>query len=203
MKTRIVLFSFIFAGVSFAQQDTLEGNRRALYECSDPIDVDSNTMVLKENKIYFQFNTEQRPTDLKAKDFYWLPDNPEGYFTAYLINTTDTTFSANRQDGSLIMIQEALDENGKWNPIEYWVYSGCWNSYFSPLKLNAGKCVLIPIKKYTGTFKTKIRLKFKYGDHIMYSHSFDGSINQTQFRQKDAPVFGILYHGPASYLDND
>ncbi|RCL72787.1 MAG: hypothetical protein DBW72_05940 [Flavobacteriales bacterium] len=177
-----------------------KGNQKAFYECTGALDIDSTKIDVRSNKLYFQFNVEDSPKNLK--DFVWLKDKPKEYFTGYLVNTSDSTFSANIQDGSLIIIQEALDKDGNWNPIEYWVYSGCGNSYFS-LKLDTGKYVMIPIKKYSGKFKTKIRLKFKYGADVLYSESFEGSLNVSQFEKETEDVNGILYHGPANYLNKE
>lgn len=202
MKTIFLLIGFFFLfGFSFGQQEKLIENQRAFYECGKPLDIDTNNIDLKRNKIYFHFNTEEILSDLKSLGFSWLEDIPNGYFVGYLVNTTDSIFSAKKQDRSLIMIQEAIDENGNWRPIEYWVYSGCGNSYFSPLKLEPGKYLMLPIKKYHGNYKTKARLKFKYGTDVMFSDSFDVSINKAQFKAKTDNVRGILYNGPANYLD--
>ncbi|MCT4580252.1 MAG: hypothetical protein N4A35_02455 [Flavobacteriales bacterium] len=203
MKNIILLLIVVVSiGVGYGQKERSKGNQRAFYESSDPLTIDSTLIDVKPNALYFQFNTQQKPKDLKTMSFVWLGDAPKGYFTAYLVNTTDSIFNADRQDGSLIMIQEAIDKNGDWQPIEYWVYSGCGNSYFSPLKLPAGKCVMVPIKKYEGSYKTKIRLKFKIGKQVIYSGTFDGAINLEQFKRETESVNGILYHGPASYLDD-
>ena len=198
-----VIASVFVAAFNLAvgQNDSIKENQRAFYECSEPMMIDSAKNRLAVNKVYFQFNVNEKAEKLKKLNFIWLENNPEDYFVAYLLNTTDSIFQAKRQDGSLIMIQEALDENGNWQPIEYWVYSGCGNSYFDPLQLEPGKCVLVPIKKYSGNFTTKIRLKFKYGNSVMYSESFNGSIDKAQFNKKTDSVSGILYFGPANYLE--
>lgn len=202
MKKITLISLLICFGVVHAQKDNSKGNQAAFYECSEPIDIDSNQIDLKPGKLYFQFNTNHAAHNLKSMNFIWLDNKPKGYFIAYLVNLTDSVFTADRQDRSLIMIQEALDEDGNWKPIEYWTYSGCGNSYFDPLKLDPGKCVLVPIKKYSGSYKTKIRLKFKIGNYIIYSDTFEGTINKLQFEKENGNVHGILYHGPASYLGN-
>ncbi len=178
-----------------------KGNRRAFYECSEPLDIDSTFSELRPNQTYFYFDKNLKVKDLDTNSFVWMESNPKDYFTAYLINTTDSIFNANRQDGSLIMIQEAQNAEGEWQPIEYWVYSGCGNSYFEPLSLEPGKYVMIPIKEYNGKMKTKFRLKMKKDKSLFYSESFDGTINPSQFEKETKTVNGILYHGPASYLD--
>lgn len=196
-----LIFVLAISVVASAQKHSPNGNQKAIYECSDPMDIDSTLIPLKSDTLYFHFNTEETFSNLDSMGFVWLRDNPKRYFAAYLVNTTNSTFTAKRQDGSLIMIQEALDKEGNWKPIEYWVYSGCGNSYFYPLKLDSGKCVLVPIKKYAGNFKTKIRLKFKYSKAVMYSTPFEGAIDEAQFNKETDEVYGILYHGPANYLD--
>jgi len=206
MKNRIKYLAIIswtlFLGASLKFNEKEKGNQRAFYECTNPIDIDSNLVTIEEGKVYFYFDTKLEPKGLKSKGFSSLEDDPKGYFTAYLINTSDSLFYADRQDGSLIMIQEALNEEDQWMPIEYWVYSGCGNSYFDPLELDSGKFVMIPIRKYSGNFKTKMRLKLKKDDTIVYSQSFDGKINTSQFEKETKMVNGILYHGNANYLEN-
>jgi hypothetical protein len=191
----IILFSSFYFVVN-------KGNQPAYYECTEGLDIDTTLFNYRKGEIYFYFDKDLKAKNLASKGFNWIEDNPKDYFTAYLINTTDTTFNVTRQDGSLIMIQEAMDEKGQWQPIEYWVYSGCGNSYFDPLELNPGKYVMIPIKEYHGNFKTKIRLKMKNDKKIIYSESFEGSIDKSQFEKETKSVHGILYHGPANYLDN-
>lgn len=179
----------------------IKGNQRAFYECTDPLNIDTTLFEIKSGKTYFYFNKSLKPKDLKSKGFIWLEDKPKNYFTAYLINTSGSTFNAERQDGSLLMIQEAMNEKGEWQPIEYWVYSGCGNSYFDPLKLESGKYVMIPIKQYEGSFNTIFRLKMKKGKSIFYSETFEGSMDKGQFEKQTENVHGILYHGPANYFD--
>lgn len=197
----LLIIVFAVSALAFEQNSHSNGNQRAFYQCGKPLDIDSTKISLKSDKLYFHFNTEETFSNLDSMGFTWLKGNPQGYFAGYLVNTTSSTFRAERQDGSLIMIQEALDKDKKWKPIEYWVYSGCGNSYFYPLKLDSGKCVLVPIKKYAGNFKTKIRLKFKYSKAVMYSTPFEGAIDEAQFNKETDEVYGILYHGPANYLD--
>jgi hypothetical protein len=60
---------------------------------------------------------------------------------------------------------------------------------------------MIPIKKYEGDFKTMIRLKFSTGNTLFYSQPFNGSIDKNQFAKEKGAVRGILYRGPANYLD--
>ena len=188
----ILLSSFIFS---------LEnGNQRANYDCSKPRQIDKKLRPLKQGQTYFHFNKKLSPKDLKSQDFVWSDNDNEKYFIAYLINTTDSTFKTELQDGSLIMIQEALNEKNEWQPIEYWVNSGCGNS-FESLKIDPGQHVIIRIIQYAGSFKTKIRLKMRKDRSIFYSEPFEGTVDKSQFEKQIENVGGIEYYGPPNYLD--
>lgn len=204
MKRNVIVLFVLFmllAHFSFAQSGTKRGNQKAFYECKNPLPLDTTLFDLEPGKLYFSFLTERIPTGLDTMNFYWTDFTSKEYFTAYLINASDSTLKASKQDGSLIMIQEALNEDGTWQPIEYWVYSGCGNSYFNPLNLQPNEYLMIPIRKYSGNFETKIRLKCRFGGTMEYSRSFKGSIKKSQFKKQVNDVKGILYEGPASYLD--
>ena len=204
MRLTICLVLFIFVQVlHFAQsEDVSAGTKKAWYQCEkEPTrieEVNSKT----ENQLTFNIQTTVTPDANKKKEFDWLVNYPQEYFTAYLINSTDSVFQMERQDGSLIMIQEAKNEKGEWIPIEHWQHSWCGNSYMNPLVLNPGKQVLVPIKKYSGSFKTELRLKLKVGDKIVYSQAFKGSIDKGQFRQIYKEGSGDFHHGSSNYLDD-
>ncbi len=200
-KRNAILFLLSLLLFSFAIKD--EGTQHANYECTDPLVQDKKLFNIEEGKVYFSFDKALRPKNLKSQGFHWVEDKPKGYFTAYLVNNSDSTFKTSQQDGSLIMIQEAMDEQGQWVPIEHWVRSGCGNSYHQ-LTLEPGHYVMIPIKEYKGSYHTKIRLKMRRrrGSNIFYSEPFKGSIDPSQFRKETKQVDGILYSGPADYLDD-
>jgi hypothetical protein len=201
----IFLFMIFLSTMGFThgQKDNIGENQLAYYHCSWPLYLDSIQNFWKPHQVYFHFRKDIKPTDLKFSfGFESIIQKPENYFTAYLVNTTDTLFTAEMQDGSVMMIQEAMDENGNWKPIEYWINSGCGNSY-NTLTLKAGKYVVIPIKKYHGDFKTKMRLKLKYhfDKEVLFSDSFEGSIHKNQFKKISRKVRGIQYIGPATYWE--
>jgi len=202
MKFSILVFVlFALSGVINGKDSNTEGNQRALYNFSKQIEIDDNLIELKQGELYFQFNLNQSFETLKSFNSKWIEKYSKSHFIAYLVNMTDSSVYIKTQDGSLLIIQEALDENNNWQPIEYWIPSGCGNSYFNPLSLEAGKCVLVPIKKYTGNYKTQFRLKFNIGKSIIYSDTFEASLDKTQFKKVTDDVNGILYDGPASYFE--
>lgn len=206
MRLICFLICLLWGSTWLWSQKGSDRNQFAYYICSDPMIIDSTLLELEANKVFFNFNTDQSPGQFTYEDYKWDEGKSGKYFEAFLINTSDSTLTLERQDASLVIIQEALDENGNWEPIEYWVDSGCGNSYLNPVNLSPGKYIIVPIRKYKGEFKTRIRLRYKYfyrgGEGIMISDSFEGSIDKSQFQKQTENVHGILYHGPANYLKN-
>lgn len=100
--------------------------------------------------------------------------------SVFITNPTSKSIRVEEQDWRLMLIQEALDKSGKWKPIEYWEYSGCGNSY-GGIALRPKHLIMIKILKYSGNYKTKIRLKFLNDSIVYYSKPFSGSINLSQF----------------------
>ena len=122
----------------------------------------------------------------------------------YVANTTGDTIRFNAQDGRLYMKMQAFDPTGAWRDIEYLPSSWCGNSYHS-LVLAPNEYWLFAAPVYEGSFNTKLRIELKYvdpeviktegglslersyGDEkelVIYSNTFDGSINLAQFWRK-------------------
>ncbi len=85
-------------------------------------------------------------------------------------------------NGDLFLITEAKNEKGIWKPIEYFEQFGflCGTGH-QDFSLNPNHFIVAGVKKYSGSFKTKLRLKLNSLGRIFYSNSFDGSINKNQF----------------------
>lgn len=109
----------------------------------------------------------------------------------YLINCSANPALLQISDGKLIAIQEAQDDNKKWLPIEKFELSGCGNSY-SKIEIKQKSLIMIPINKYSGTYKTKCRLKIMSDGQIYYSNEFESAINKKQIGLKDLE-FGETY----------
>lgn len=80
----------------------------------------------------------------------------------------------------MFAIQEALDDNGDWRPIEGRGFDFCGNGYWG-LKIHSNEFMTILFPKYAGDFKTKIRVRIKNHDIIYVSRPFEGTINKKQF----------------------
>jgi len=100
-------------------------------------------------------------------------------FPVYIFNPTNNAVRLKHQDGRVMMIQEALDSNGQWKPIEYWQFSDCGNSYGGVI-LRPNYYLMTKAVKYKGPFETLLRLKLINKDVIIYSKPFKGSINLSQ-----------------------
>ncbi len=111
---------------------------------------------------------------IQTYDMYIFYDEQHGQITKLKI-----------QDGSLVMIQEAKDSVGNWNPIEYFNYSGCGNSY-THKNILPGTHLKSKIAIYSGDFRTSLRVKILINNTVQYSNEFYGSINNKQFIEADS-----------------
>lgn len=126
------------------------------------------------------FAIDSSATEKALKKWKERPRNNVQSIPVCIHNTSNENTYLELQDAQIIMIQEAKDENGDWKPIEFWQHSWCGNSYAFE-KLLPNTIVIAKIFKYDGDFETDIRLKLKNGNHIIYSDSFKGKINKSQF----------------------
>ncbi|MCU0443290.1 MAG: hypothetical protein MUE85_00130 [Microscillaceae bacterium] len=100
-----------------------------------------------------------------------------------LINTSGQAQKITTQDGSLIMIQEAKNPQGKWQPIEYWNFDWGMGATFGTLDLPAQHSVLFTAPQFKGNFATEVRFKLKMNDQtIFYSEPFVAKITASQFK---------------------
>jgi hypothetical protein len=96
--------------------------------------------------------------------------------SVFIQNNTNEIIELSHQDNQIYILQEAMDKNGLWKPIEYWESSDCGNS-FGQIKIEPNGIIETESTKYQGSFKTKIRFKLSADDRVFYSNILDGSIN--------------------------
>ena len=85
-------------------------------------------------------------------------------------------------NGELYLIVEALDKNNQWKPIEYnKVPRRICISDFQYYLLKPKHVMVSSILKYSGEYKTKMRVKVLNDQKLYYSNPFNGSINYSQF----------------------
>lgn len=98
-----------------------------------------------------------------------------------LINTTGKEEWFPALDSRLYIIQEAIDKDGKWKPIEAFPTSWCGNSYHR-VRLGSKEYWEFSAPLYHGSFKTKLRFRLGQDERsAVYSNEFEGSVNRGQF----------------------
>lgn len=98
-----------------------------------------------------------------------------------LANTTGAEVWFSATDSRLNIIQEAIDTDGNWKPIETLPASWCGNS-FHRVRLGAGEYWQLAAPRYFGSFATKLRFKLEIDRNTsVYSNEFEGSVNRRQF----------------------
>lgn len=115
-----------------------------------------------------------------------------------LVNPSSSAKILTTQNGSLIMIQEALDPQGKWAPIEYWDFNWEIGSDTTQFVLMPQHAVLVMVPTFTGDFATKIRLKLTTSlppsaSQVIYSEVFEGTVKHGQFKKPASAQVNISY----------
>jgi hypothetical protein len=82
----------------------------------------------------------------------------------------------------LPIIIEAKGRNGEWKPIQekfrFDCGTGIQNFYCAPKNI-----IISSMKKFKGTFKTKLRLNYDYVGIQTYSNEINGEVNEEQFNK--------------------
>lgn len=125
----------------------------------------------------FELNKEFE-TKIKSEEEFKLIASPniDGKISVYIQNNTSNTVSISHQDYKIYILQEAIDKNGVWKPIEYWESSDCGNS-FGEIKIEPNGIIETKSTEYNGNFKTKIRFKLSENNKVYYSNPIMGNIN--------------------------
>lgn len=104
-------------------------------------------------------------------------------FPVFIANTsTIHQATLELQDGSIMMVVEAMDQSGAWKPIEYWSNSWCGNSYYHQI-IPPEHMVMTRSIKCSGGFYTRCRMKVSNDSNTLFSNEFFMSINESQFQQ--------------------
>ncbi len=109
-----------------------------------------------------------------------LEKTNDSLYSIYVYNKTTDSLKISNQDWHLFLIQEAKNQNGQWQPIEFWKYSTCTNSYLSD-QIEPSGIIKTQSKVYNGSFETQIRFKLLNDNKVYYSNSITGFINLSQF----------------------
>lgn len=106
------------------------------------------------------------------------------YCTLTMFNNTDTSWTIPENCNSVHLIMQAKDEEGQWRDIEVNGCTGCVieRGYFT---FPSGHFAKFNVPIYTGSIKTKLRIKADFLTSEIYSNEFEGSINPGQFTRLD------------------
>lgn len=121
-----------------------------------------------------------------ATDVYrneYQSENSNYYYPVYLINQTPTVKAFIGKDNYVFGLQEALDTNGMWRPIEGRGFDFCGMGFWG-LKVRPQEFITVLFPKYAGEYKTKMRVRIKNGDNIYVSKPYEGTINENQLNLK-------------------
>ncbi len=162
MKFKIGILILLLCQIVKAQQSEMSVNQNQY-----------NSDFVADSGIQEKFKKE-----LNSKKEFRLIASPsdDGKISIYIQNNTIDKIELNHQDYKIYILQEAMDENGLWKPIEFWESSDCGNS-FGDIKIEPNGIIETKSTKYNGNFKTKIRFKLSNNNKVYYSNAIDGNIN--------------------------
>lgn len=103
-----------------------------------------------------------------------------GVYPLTIRNDSENPWEIQIEDEQLVLIQEAVDSLGNWQPIEYFIHSTCGVSY-TPQTLVPNEQLMALIAKYEGEYRTRLRVKVVVDGVVRCSNEFWGSVNYNQF----------------------
>ena len=162
MKLKIGILIILLCQIAKAQQSEMSVNQNQY-----------NSDFVANSELKEQFDTKIKSQ--KEFELIALPST-DGKISVFIKNNSSDTISISHQDFKIYILQEAMDENGIWKPIEYWESSDCGNS-FGKIKIEPNGIIETKSTKYNGNFKTKIRFKLSENNKVYYSNSIIGNIN--------------------------
>ncbi len=176
---RILTLFLLSLFINQISAQEIKGTQVGEYIYSKPFKISKKEVKYIYDDVYFEFLPNETP---KQELFERTIKNPKEYFLAKMINLNNSKIFDNNC-GDLTIIQEAKDSLNRWKPIEYHINAMCGNCYDNPLYLKKFEYVFIPIKKYSGDYKTELRLKLRNRNSVYYSNSFESYINYSQFKE--------------------
>lgn len=183
MKFKIVILFILLCQFINAQQSEMSVNQNYY-----------NPDFIADSELNKQFEAK-----LKSEEEFKLIASPNvnGGISVYIQNNTSDTISISHQDFKVYILQEALDKNGVWKPIEYWESSDCGNS-FGKIKIDPNGIIETKSIKYSGNFETKIRFKLSDNNKVYYSNAIEGNINPNKLIMPT----DFSFTWPLAILDN-
>ncbi|MCQ9634773.1 hypothetical protein MP478_12090 [Chryseobacterium sp. WG14] len=148
----------------------------------------STEMFTNQNSIDSHFVADQKIKKLFPKNEKKLiqliikTDN-DSIHSIYIKNNQNKNIQLIPQDNSLYLIQEALTKDKQWQPIEFWGYSTCGNSYDKTMLFFPQQIIRLSSRRYSGEFQTRIRFKLLLDKQVYYSNSVRSAISPEKFKK--------------------
>lgn len=148
----------------------------------------STEMFTNQNSIDYHFVADQNIKKLfpkNEKNLIQLIINTENdsIYSIYIKNNHNKNIKLIPQDNSLYLIQEALTKDKQWQPIEFWGYSTCGNSYDKTIDFLPHYIMRLSSQRYSGEFQTRIRFKLLLDKQVYYSNSVPSTISPEKFKK--------------------
>lgn len=164
---------------------------RDVYQLSinDSLDVNGFEVIVSYDKIvkYLEYDPE-----------------PFSYYPIFLVNTTNSSKLFLGKDSHFFGIQEGKtkEKYGKWQPIESRGYDFCGNGNWGVV-VKPNEFVLLLMRRYEGSFETKLRVRILNGASIYVSKPFKGFINEEQFKisEKSYSMKGLQETNGSTIMD--
>ncbi len=111
-------------------------------------------------------------------------DNLYTYYPVFFVNSTNRNKLFLAKDSHAYGIQEAIDtSDNEWRPIEGMGHDFCGNGTWG-MVVKPKEFIIMLLRKYKGEHKTSLRTRFRIGETIYVSKSYEGYINESQFTFK-------------------
>lgn len=117
--------------------------------------------------------------------------NNQGSYRVWLMNNSADTIALATQDASLVCILQARNSHKRWQPVQFWRFSGCGNSNIARYLLPKEHISFLAKVPSHGNFSTALCYKLAGAKQFYYSNEFAGRINDWEFEEP-----------PRFYLDN-
>lgn len=184
-ETDSQIYGYGFIELNDSMKNEIDIVEPKRWDMCDPAHTVSDSIITNFIKIFVD------TTKSISINKYLDGNNPVPFqaLPCYIVNFSGDTIDMLTQDYCIPMIQEALDSDGIWKPVEFWWNSWCGNSYYY-VYLAPKHFLMTRIIKYDGNFATKLRIKARITfpgnkERTIYSNEFNGKINKNQFIRKD------------------
>lgn len=165
---------------------------------------------LNKKGIVFKLDKLNKKTVLKKRIKHYYEENPnqldlqlaylDRFKVVYIANYEDSILVIPTLVEGIAVIQEVLDSQGIWRPIEVKnAIIGCGTGVFGQIELAKQEFIEVYIRKYCGDFYTKFRLKLATKEKVLISEEFEGYINPKQY---DLTTLEKLHYKAYYFVDS-